>query len=249
MIAGQLDTKQEIEALIARKDATGEAYTPEDKVLIRQYEGGGGIKGATGEGVLTEFYTPAYLCAIMWELAYFHGFQRGDKVLEPSCATGRLLEDAPKESPLFAFEVNPISYRITQILHPRATIYNDYFETAFLKSPRFTERVKTSWLGEDFGLIIGNPPYGIHKNLYSGYFKSDKMLQMENFFMFYGLKLLKPGGLIVYLTSSNFLRNGDKFQQIKEKMDAYCTLADAYRLPPVFKNSKVPVDIIILRKK
>jgi hypothetical protein len=67
--------------------------------------------------------------------------------------------------------------------------------------------------------------------------------------MYQGLQLLKPGGLLVYLTGSNFLRNGISYQSEKLEMEKLADILDAYRLPPVFKFSKVPTDIIVLKRK
>jgi uncharacterized protein (UPF0216 family) len=67
--------------------------------------------------------------------------------------------------------------------------------------------------------------------------------------MYQGLQMLKPGGLLVYLTGSNFLRNGISYQTEKAEMEKLADILDAYRLPPVFKFSKVPTDIIVLKRK
>jgi hypothetical protein len=75
------------------------------------------------------------------------------------------------------------------------------------------------------------------------------MAQIELFFFYYGLKLLKKGGLLVYLTSSNFLRNGIAYNSEKKEIGKIADIVDAYRLPPVFRFSKVPTDIIVLRRK
>ena len=54
----QLALNKKIEELIRSKDKKGEKYYQEDKQLLVQYEGSGGqgSKGATGEGVLYEYY-------------------------------------------------------------------------------------------------------------------------------------------------------------------------------------------------
>jgi hypothetical protein len=75
------------------------------------------------------------------------------------------------------------------------------------------------------------------------------MHQIELFFMFYGLKMLKTGGLLVYLTSSNFLRNGITYNEEKEEIGKFADILDAYRLPPVFRFSQVPIDILVLKRK
>jgi type I restriction-modification system DNA methylase subunit len=250
----QFELNNQIEQFILKKDKNSESYSTADKKFIAGYSGSGGqgSKGATGEGVLYEFFTPDYICELMWGLAYRFGFKASGTVLEPSCATGNLLTNAPDKNKCYGFEINPTSRRIAQILYPEAKIYDGYFETAFLQEPRFTQRLKDkpTWLeGYPFSLVIGNPPYGKYKNKYSSYFTRPKMHQIELFFMYYGLQLLKPGGLMVYLTGSNFLRNGITYQTEKAELEKVCDIMDAYRLPPVFKYSQIPTDIIVLKRK
>jgi hypothetical protein len=251
----QHSLNQQIEEIIRKKDAAGEEYSREDIALLQQYEGSGGqgSKGATGEGLLYEFFTPDYIVDLMWGLAERYGFTGDGTVLEPSAATGRLLRPAPEQAKCTAFEINPVSARICQITYPGVTVYNNYFETAFLEPDRFTRRVKPdklTWLHDfPFSLVIGNPPYGKYKNKYSSYFPSPSMHQIEMFFVYNGLKLLEPDGLLVYLISSNFLRNGISSNNEKNEIGKMAELVDAYRLPPVFRFSEVPVDIIVLRKK
>ena len=250
----QFELNKQIQQFILQKDKNAESYSTADKKFIAQYEGSGGqgSKGASGEGVLYEFFTPDFICELMWKLAYRYGFKAGGSVLEPSVGTGNLLKWAPNNSKCYGFEINPISKRITEILYPDAKIYEGYFETAFLQQPRFTSRLKDkiTWLeGYPFSLVIGNPPYGKYKNKYSSYFARPKMYQIELFFMYQGLQLLKPGGLMVYLTGSNFLRNGISYQSEKLELEKLADIVDAYRLPPVFKFSKVPTDIIVFKRK
>ena len=249
----QYQLNNEIEAYIRDKDSKQEVYSQADIDFIQQYEGAGGqgSKGATGEGVLYEFYTPDYICEIMYDLAKKYGYD-GGSILEPSIATGRLIKPFPEKSLVTAFETNSITARICEITYPEITIYNQYFETAFLKPLRFAERYSEAetWLDDaPYSLVIGNPPYGKYKNRYSSYFKKPKMAQIELFFFYYGLKLLKKGGLLIYLTSSNFLRNGIAYNLEKNEIGKIADIVDAYRLPPVFKFSKVPTDIIVLRRK
>ena len=250
----QFELNKQIQQFVLQKDKNAETYSTADRKFIAQYEGSGGqgSKGATGEGVLYEFFTPDFICELMWKLAYRYGFKAGGSVLEPSVGTGNLLKWAPNNSKCYGFEINPISKRIAEILYPDAKIYEGYFETAFLQEPRYTARLKDkiTWLeGYPFSLVIGNPPYGKYKNKYSSYFTRPKMHQIELFFMYQGLQLLKPGGLMVYLTGSNFLRNGISYQSEKLELEKLADIVDAYRLPPVFKFSKVPTDIIVFKRK
>lgn len=249
----QHDLNTKIAEFIQKKDALGEDYSAADRAYIQGYEGAGGqgSKGAKGQGILYEYFTPAWLCKKMWELAVHHGYS-GGAILEPACGTGRLLADAPKDASITAFEINPISARITEILNPKARVYNQYFETAFMQPDRFTSpyRDGLTWLADyPFSLVISNPPYGKHSNQYSSYFTRPKMKQMEFFFIYWALTLLESGGLLVYLTSSNIMRSGISYQSEKELIAELSDLIDAYRLPPVFKFSAVPTDILIFRKK
>ena len=250
----QYQLNQEIEKFLIDKDSRKESYSKADIDFIQQYEGAGSqaSNGAKGQGLLYEFYTPDYICGYMCRLAYKYGYD-GGYILEPSIATGRMIEPFPDKSKVVGFEINPITKRICEKSYPEALVFNKYFETAFLKPPRFKENLKgnqTTWLDQyPFSLVIGNPPYGIYTNLYSGYFNHPKFRQIEHFFMYNGLRMLKKDGLLVYITSSNFMRNWITYNDAKEDIFSVGEFVDAYRLPAVFKNSEVPVDILIFRKK
>jgi len=251
----QFELNKKIEEFIREKDLKKESYSPDDIAFIQQYEGSGGqgSKGASGEGVLYEFFTPDYVVELMWELAFRYGYNAKGSVLEPGIATGRMIAPAPDKSRVTGFEINPVSSRICQITYPETKIHTGYFETAFLQAPRFTSKLKgnqVTWLENyPFSLVIGNPPYGKHKNKYSSYFAAPKMQQIELFFMYYGLRLLQSGGLLIYITSSNFIRNGISYNIEKDSIGQLAELMDAYRLPPVFRYSEVPTDIIVLKRK
>lgn len=252
----QFELNIEIQEFIEGKLKSKKSFSDEDLKYIQQYEGSGGQgkHGAKGEGVLYEFFTPDYICDLMYKLAVTHGYD-GGPVLEPSIATGRLTKPfIGKAKSITGFEINPTTAAICKATYPEIEMYNDYFETAFLEAPRYRTRIKDlknpTWLkGYPFSLVIGNPPYGKYKNKFSSYFPKPKISQIEIFFMYYGLKLLKPGGLLVFITSSNYLRNGVSYNKEKEEMEKICDLVDAYRLPPVFKFSQVPTDILIFKRK
>lgn len=245
----QQQINSRIEKLIREKDLGKEGYNAEEMDFIRQYEGWGG-QAKKGEGLLYEFYTPDYVAGLMWDLAYRYGYDGGN-VLEPAIGTGRLIRPAPDYSRCVGFEINPVSARIVEICYPGVQVHKGYFETAFMAAPRYTRRMTSglTWLKEyPFSLVIGNPPYGKYTNRYSPYFGRPAIPQMEIFFMYYGVQLLRSEGILIYLTASGFLRNGHSYDAIKKALGKFCDLEDAYRLPPVFKRSKVPVDIIVLRR-
>ena len=185
----QHELNQYIEGLLSTR-SEDDGFSATEKELLRRYSGSGGQgkHGATGEGVLYEFYTPDWVCDWMWKMAHHYGYV-GGTVLEPSCATGELIRPAPDKSKCYGFEINPTSRKIARILYPDAHIHEGYFETSMLEPPRFTTRLKKSvtWLeGYPFSLVIGNPPYGRYTNAYSTYFQKPKMKQIELFFYYHG---------------------------------------------------------------
>lgn len=229
----------EIKALLEK-----EVVSAEDLKQIEAYEPN------DGQNRLYSFFTPVWLCDVMYKLAIKHGFNPKGRVLEPSCGHGNFLTVLDNPKNCVAFELDPINYKLSKLRSPEVTIYNQYFETAFLQEPRFTTMLKgkISWLGE-FDLVIGNPPYGKYKNLYSSHFKSLKFKQTELFFMYQSMRLLKPNGLLVFITASSFMRSGNAYTSEKKKIGELATFVDAYRMPKVFKNTDVPTDILIFRRK
>lgn len=253
----QLELNKQIEALITTKDKRGERFTKADLDFISTYEGSGGqaAKGAKGQGILHEFFTPDYICELMWKLARKHGYTSGS-VLEPAAGTGRFIKYANSPDDVTGFEINPFSARIAELTNQKGskkpTIHTKYFETAFLKAPRNTERLPgfSTWLEAfPFELVIGNPPYGLFKTFYSSFFKRPKMLQIEHFFIYYGLQLLKPGGILCFITGSSLLSKGAKYDPFRKELEKISSLLEAFRLPPVFRFTQVPTDILIFKKR
>ena len=229
----------------------------DSKEEILKYEGKGGKGKQVGAdaGILSQYFTPEWVIDLMWQLVKAHGFSGGN-VLEPSCGSGRFMHYAPTDLNMkfTAFERDIELANMAKKLVPQATIYSDFFETAFLQKKgafwhTFPKNLNAdqTWL-EPMDLVIGNPPYGIWKNQYSAYFNIQGVNQIEQLFMLQGLKVLKQGGLMCYITASAFASTNDKYAKTKDDMGKLCKLVDAYRLPSVFKNTDVPTDILIFQK-
>ena len=257
-LKNQYQLNKEIEELIQRKDSRNQKFSKTDIDFISRYSGSGGKarQGAGGRGVLDEFYTPDYICEYMYQLAVKYGYKKGH-ILEPSVATGKIIKpfyDRSNYKSITAFEINDLTKRICEISYPKVKVYSGYFETAFLMPDRFNVKMpkqKFTWLKNyPFDLIIGNPPYGQHKNRYSIHFKGkEKFKQIENFFMYKGMQLLKKGGLLVFITGSNFMRTGKTNLREKQMIGELAEFVDAFRLPKVFESSEVPTDILIFKRK
>ncbi len=239
-----------IRELIDRKDQNGDKYTNADKELLKQYSGAGGEKVAE-RGILDEYYTNSEVANFMYDLALNYGYKKG-KVLEPSIGTGNLIEPFYKNNnfkSITAFEINHYSKRICEILYPKIELHNLFFETVFLQQPRFTSKAKQPWIGNDFDLVIGNPPYGVLNGKYVSYFTEKRTFkQKELFFIYKSLQLLKSGGMLVFLIPQNFMRNGNSYNKAKIEISKIAKFTDAYRLPKAFDKTDIGTDILILEK-
>lgn len=219
---------------------------------IQRYTGAGGLAkaGATGRGLLYEYYTPIPIVEAMWSLAYKHGF-KGGKILEPSCGIGRFLKYVdPATSTVDAFEFskdNNTSFLIAKACYPWANITNNYFESIFYADNKRVVPVPS------YDLVIGNPPYGTFSGFYSGkkmegrYFNGNTY---DQYFIWAGVELLKQGGLLIFIIPSTFLDNGTNYADFKKELSEKAELLDAYRLPKgVFDFTDIMTDIIVLKRK
>lgn len=244
----------EIETIDSILESGKTTLNEKQRKLLLSYSGNGGSKTSDERGILDEYYTPDYVCEFMYQLAVKYGYKKG-KILEPSCAIGNIIRPFYERNDynhIDAFEINDKSRKICKLLYPNVKVYENYFETAFLEQPRFSTKIKKgTWLSNaPYDLVIGNPPYGKHTNKFSTYFNgNDRFEQIEMFFMYKGLDLLRSGGLLIYITSTNFLSTGNKYLSAKERIGSIADFIDAYRLPKVFSGTDISTDIIVLRKK
>ena len=232
-----------------------------EREILSNYGGVGGsyIENATtpaemkhNQDALTQFFTPRYLCGLMYDLAAACGFPADGRVLEPSCGSGRLIGAAPATASVTAFEVSELPYRISKMLYPKAQIHNKYFEQAFLDSRErnMLPDKNPTWLpAYPFDLVIGNPPYGKHTpSIYTPMLP--KYSGIEFLFLEQGARLLKPGGLLVFLTASNFMRNGATMNGFKDKFFRAMQFVTASRMPSkLMDGTEAGTDILVFRKK
>jgi type I restriction-modification system DNA methylase subunit len=216
----------------------------------------GGLEkfGATGKGLMYEFFTPSDICKRMWGLAYKYGY-KGGKILEPSVGVGEFLKYAPENASITTFEINKYSHKICSILFPAAVNNLASFETLFIKN---NKSIKDKVAGlPKFELIIGNPPYGEYKGFYEGMGEGNytKAANWIDYFIFRGLDLLEKNGLLIFIIGTEVAIGGTPWLQqpmnkCKQEIMDKAELVDAYRLPNgVFERTDVLSDIIVLRKK
>ena len=229
-----------LELLEARKDDA--SFTLEEKQLLRMYGGAGGIKGAKGVGILSEFYTPHAVVDKMWALAKQY-VSPGADVLEPSAGTGRFAEGQSAYN-ITQIETDKTSARINRILNPQTEVLQQPFQNLFLKN----FKPQKNYDGKKYDLVIGNPPYGAYAGKEKGMGEGREHKRFEEYFIDRGLDTLKPGGHMVFVVPSSFLRRGD--DAIKKKIAAKGSLVEAYRLPNgAFPTTDVGTDILVVRRE
>jgi len=252
------EVNKAIEELIDHKEATKGLFTYEEKVFISRHSGSGGLEkfGASGISIMYEYFTPDPIVKKMWGLAYKYGFNDTQNVCEPAAGVGRFITYAPDKSKVSALDINPYLVKICKILYPETSIKEMHFERLFLKD-NASIKGKISGM-QQYGLVIGNPPYGKidgGKWMSMGEDSYTKAGNYAEYFITRGLDLLVSGGLLIYIIGAE-LRNGGRLflsspitpakAAIMEKAD----LIDAYRLPSdIFERTGVTTEIIVLRKK
>lgn len=228
-----------LELLATKKDSE---MTAEDKALLSQYEGGGGLNegGQSTKAVLTEFYTPRDVISKVWELVDKYNPNQKKKVLEPSSGIGRFAEGRSEDFTLC--ELDETSARIAGILHPDSEVKQGAFQKLFMQN-----NAVTGYKGELYDVAIGNPPYGAYNDLYKGMGEGKHHTRYEEYFIDRSLDTLKDGGILAFVVPSSFLRG--KNGKGKEAIAKKGKLLEAWRLPKgTFSSTDVGTDIIVIQK-
>ena len=131
----QLTSKKDIKAIreqcreiLQKPDSE---ITEEDKTILAQYEGAGGIKenDRSASGILNEFYTPNNLVEKVWQLVDSYA-PNAKTVLEPSAGVGKFANNRPNNE-FTMHELDETSARINKILHPDANIIQGAYQKQF----------------------------------------------------------------------------------------------------------------------
>ncbi|RME70343.1 MAG: hypothetical protein D6781_06530, partial [Verrucomicrobia bacterium] len=183
-------------------------------------------------------YTSREIISGLWKLAKRLGFA-GGRVLEPSAGVGHflgLIPDTLAERTQFdAVELDSISGQILQKLYPQAGVQVTGFEEAQVPN-------------NHYDLLIGNVPFakdGPRDSRYPNF-------SLHNYFLARGIDAVKPGGLMVAITSMSTM-DGARSKEAREWIAQRADLVGAIRLPNnAFKQNagtEVTTDILIFRKR
>lgn len=244
--------------LIKQLEAEKRAATAEEKAVLAKYTGWGGLPQVFEYGnpfyrELRELLTPAEYAAArastinahytsreviteMWSAAARLGFT-GGRVGEFGAGVGHFLGLVPNklaDKTLFrAVELDSITGKILQYLYPGADVTIDGLE-------------HTKIAGNSLDMVIGNFPFAKEGPFDKNYPK----FNLHNYFFARAIDAVKPGGIVVAVTSNSTLDSisPEARKYFAERAD----FIGAIRLPNnAFKKNagtEVVTDIIILRK-
>lgn len=249
--------KQNIEAikLLKQLEAENRMPTPKEQAVLGNYNGWGGLKDAfldTKENkelrsVLTPeeyeaakstindaFYTPVDIVQAVWKGVSRLGF-KGGRVLDPSMGTGNFFGCMPRDmmekSSLRGIEIDDLTSRFARMLYPSALVEHTGFE-------------KASLADNFYDLVISNIPFDANHSI-AGY-------KIHNYFFAHGMDKVRPGGLMVYITSQGSLTNSKDGVRMRSYIGKKADMVAAYKLPSgAFGESgtNVGTDIVIFRKR
>lgn len=239
--------------------------TPEEQAVLARYNGWGGIPQAfdpqnnewqseyselksllskeeyeaARASTLNSHYTSTEVIDAIYAAVNRMGFDGGN-ILEPAMGVGnffgRLPEKFNKTTVRYGVEIDPITGHIAKQLYPKAIIRIDGFENM-------------KYSADSFDLGIGNVPFGDYviydRNL------GNKPNKIHDYFFLKSVDLVRPGGLLAYITSTGTLDKKDS--RVRELIAEKAELIGAIRLPQgTFHrsaNTEVCTDILFLQKR
>jgi phospholipid N-methyltransferase len=192
--------------------------------------------------VTTAYYTPASLVSYVWGIVRKLGFT-GGRILEPAAGNGLFLAGMPQDiaqnSSTMAVELDSVGAQLLQAAFRGTAVQA-------LHSPIEKAPIKD----KSFDLVIGNVPFGNFKSLEIRSVPYSEWL-IHNYFFGKAVDAVRPGGLIVMLTSTGTLDSASNTH--RQWIDAHAELLSAVRLPQgMFKahsGTEVSVDLLVLRRR
>ncbi len=251
--------------LVRKLDGDNRSATDEEKRVLVKYVGWGGIPQvfawhespewqpererlkallsseeytAARASTLNAHYTAPVVVSAVFAAVERLGFKHG-RVLEPAAGIGHFFGLMPEEmsarSRLTGVELDPLTANIARKLYPDADLRAQGFESAAL-------------VDNAFDLAVSNVPFGDYKVVDPQF--DDRNFLVHDYFFAKGMEKVKPGGLMVFITSKGTL---DKVNSsLRDYLHERAAFVGAIRLPnTAFKenaNTEVTTDIVFLRK-
>jgi adenine-specific DNA methylase len=186
-------------------------------------------------------YTSIEVVEAMWDAVQRMGF-KGGRILEPAAGVGYFLgampEDMARNSIITAIELDDLSGRLLKALYQPfdVRVVREGFE-------------KTRLPVDYFDLAIGNVPFGNYQVPESRNVPFQKFL-IHDYFFARALEVVRPGGLVAFITSSGTMDKHDA--KVRQYLATKADLVGAIRLPntafATIANTSVTTDILFFQK-
>jgi N12 class adenine-specific DNA methylase/predicted RNA methylase len=187
-------------------------------------------------------YTDPIVIHWIWTMLQRMGF-RGGTIVEPSAGIGHFVGCMPAHiaaaSRITAVEVDVLSGRILNALY-----------AAYGVDVRIAPFEATAIADDSADLVISNVPFGAyrvsdHRN------RPYSRASIHNWFVGRALDIVRPGGMVCFVTSSYFLDENDP--STRAHAASVADLLAAFRLPSgTFErlaSTSVQADLVVLRKR
>ncbi len=199
----------------------------------------GRVRAAAARTTLNAHYTDAALVKAVWAALGEAGFDEaaGGRVLEPGCGSGTFIGFAPNHvRDVVGVELDPTTARVASLLYPAADIRAESFaETRLPEGKR--------------DLVIGNVPFADvvpHDKTYNS-----ERLSLHNYFIYKGLHLVRPGGVVAVLTTRWTMDAANP--AAREAFASMADLVSALRLPNqahhLAAGTDVITDLLVFRRR
>ena len=251
--------------LLRRLETEGRAASEDERRVLVKYVGWGGLPQVFAEdsgkqwrrpaerlrelltpeeyasaraSTLNAHYTAQTVIEGIYESVQRLGFT-GGRILEPALGLGHFFGLMPEEmraqSTLTGIELDGVTLRLARHLYPDADLRHQGFEKAAL-------------IDESFDLAISNVPFGDYQ-VGDPQFAAQHFL-IHDYFFAKAIEKVRPGGLLVFITSKGTLDKADP--TLREHLANRADFLGAVRLPnTAFKqnaNTEVTTDIVFLRR-
>jgi len=222
------------QAILKRVGTDHTLLTEEDKAVLRQYSGLGGIGGS-----IHEYYTPQWVAEGIWDAMAANGMGAGN-FLEPSAGAGVFHGTKPRGAIMTATEIDQTSSQINQLLHPEDRVNNSSFETLAVSSEDGT------WDG-----VVGNVPFGETRGSYGALDPEYAHVKyVDAYFVTRMLDKIKAGSMMCVVVPMRIV-SGAKFKAFRKEISLKGEFLGAHRLPSgTFSNNgtDTATDILVMRK-
>ncbi len=197
---------------------------------------------AMQSSVNSAFYTDPLLVQSLWRIVQKLGF-KGGRVVEPSSGVGHMITGMPSslaaKSEITAIEVDPTS---AGLLERNFAPYGVEVHACGIEEAKIPAGF--------YDLVIGNVPFGKYRsNDTSKAAYAD--WNIHNYFLGKSLDLVRPGGLMVLITTRSSLDS--KTDVHRKWLAAHAELLGAFRLPTMafegFAHTQAVTDILVLRRR